>query len=74
MFNRQINPRGKILVVGGGPTTFLSIIRSFGRKGFSVHIANDSTTDLALYSRSLKKFIAFHPLPLPQPFKENRIS
>jgi protein-tyrosine-phosphatase/predicted ATP-grasp superfamily ATP-dependent carboligase len=52
---RTNNPRGKILVVGGGPTTFLSIIRSFGRKGFAVHTANDSTTDLALYSRYITK-------------------
>ena len=56
MFNRQTKkPRGKILVVGGGPTTFLSIIRSFGRKGFTVHTANDSTTDLALFSRYITK-------------------
>lgn len=56
MFNRQThNTPGKILVVGGGPTTFLSIIRSFGRKGFAVHTANDSTTDLALHSRYITK-------------------
>jgi protein-tyrosine-phosphatase/predicted ATP-grasp superfamily ATP-dependent carboligase len=56
LFNRQTkNPCRKILVVGGGQTTFLSIIRSFGRIGFDVHVANDSTTDLALYSRYITK-------------------
>ena len=56
MFIRQTKKtQGKILVVGGGPTTFLSIIRSFGRKGFEVHVANDSATDLALYSRYITR-------------------
>jgi protein-tyrosine-phosphatase/predicted ATP-grasp superfamily ATP-dependent carboligase len=62
LLNRQTKkPRGKILVVGGGPTTFLSIIRSFGRKRFDVHVANDSTTDLALYSRYITKAHTISP-------------
>ena len=66
LFNRQTKIfRGKILVVGVGPTAFLSIIRSFGRKGFDVHIANDSTADLALYSRYIIKAHNISPSSAP---------
>jgi protein-tyrosine-phosphatase/biotin carboxylase len=62
LFNSQIkNRRGKILVVGGGSTTFLSIIRSFGRKGFEVHTADNSISDLALFSRYIMKVHTISP-------------
>lgn len=48
---REKNPQRKVFVVGTGSTAFLSIIRSLGRKGIVVHVANDNTTDLAFYSR-----------------------
>ena len=64
MFGRQTKkPRGKILVVGDGQATFLSIIRSFGRNGFEVHVANEPTPDLALYSRYITKAHRIAPSP-----------
>ena len=55
--------RGKILIVGDGQATFLSLIRSFGRKGFEVHVANEATPDLALYSRYITKAHIIAPSP-----------
>lgn len=53
------------MVVGDGQSAFLSIIRSFGRKGFEVHAANESSPDLALYSRYITKSHIISPSSAP---------
>ena len=56
------NARGKVLVLGDGMTSLLSVIRSLGRKGVEVHSAWCAADCPALRSRYLA---TRHHLPLP---------
>jgi protein-tyrosine-phosphatase/predicted ATP-grasp superfamily ATP-dependent carboligase len=53
-------PRKKVLILGEDTRSFLSVIRSFGRKGFEVHVGWCPKASLALYSRYISKI---HEIP-----------
>jgi protein-tyrosine-phosphatase/predicted ATP-grasp superfamily ATP-dependent carboligase len=51
----------KILILGQGTRSFLSVIRSLGRKGIIVHTANSHPLDLALNSKYISKYFQLSP-------------
>jgi len=51
----------KVLILGQGTRSFLSVIRSLGRTGITVHAANSHPEDLALYSKYIKKYFQLPP-------------
>lgn len=53
----------KVLVLGNDCRSFLTVIRSFGRAGFTVHAAWAPSGLPALRSRYLRRY---HQIPLPQ--------
>ena len=50
----------KVLILGQGTRSFLSVIRSLGRKDIIVHVANSQPFDWALHSKYINKY---YPLP-----------
>lgn len=60
----MLKHEGNVLVLGQGERAFLSVVRSLGRAGLSVHAATCSANDLALKSRYL---VRRHELPVYRP-------
>ena len=56
--------KGTVLVLGSDTRSFLSVIRSLGRRGIQVHVAWCSEDSPALRSRYVHRL---HPLPPPGP-------
>jgi protein-tyrosine-phosphatase/predicted ATP-grasp superfamily ATP-dependent carboligase len=59
----------KVLILGHGTRSFLSVIRSLGRKGIMVHAANSLPEDLALYSKYVAKYFLLPPYSEPDRWK-----
>ena len=61
---RMLRPVGKVLVLGDDVRSFLSVIRSLGRRGLDVHVAWCSANSPARFSRYVSEF---HSLPAYSP-------
>ena len=64
----------KVLILGHGTRSFLSVIRSLGRKGIIVHAANPSPEDIALSSKYIKKYFLLPPFSEIERWKSEVIS
>jgi len=64
--NRKDNSgaTGNVLVLGHGVRAFLSVIRSLGRAGLTVHVGMCPSDDLALRSRYVHRY---HKIPMYRP-------
>jgi len=64
----------KVLILGHGTRSFLSVIRSLGRKGITVHAANSLPEDLALYSKYITEYFLLPPFSDADRWKSEVIS
>ncbi len=64
----------KVLILGHGTRSFLSVIRSLGRKGIIVHAANSLPEDLALYSKYIGKYFLLPQFSEAERWKSEVIS
>ena len=64
----------KVLILGHGTRSFLSVVRSLGRKGIIVHAANSQPDDLALGSKYIKKYFLLPPFSEVKRWKSEVIS
>ncbi len=64
----------KVLILGHGTRSFLSVIRSLGRKGIIIHAGNSLPEDIALYSRYITKYFLLPPFSEPEQWKSEVIT
>jgi len=64
----------KVLILGHGTRSFLSVIRSLGRKGIVVHAGNPVPEDIALHSKYIKKYFPLPAFSEPDRWKSEVIS
>jgi hypothetical protein len=64
----------KVLILGHGTRSFLSVIRSLGRKGIIVHAANSLPEDPALSSKYISRYFLLPPFSEVEQWKSEVIS
>jgi len=64
----------KVLILGHGTRSFLSVIRSLGRKGIIIHAGNPVPEDIALHSKYIEKYFPLPRFSEPGQWKSEVIS